>query len=386
MIDGTRDALRGLWFEPRAPKATGPGRADFMLVCVAVLIAGIEITTRPEVSWSSPSALISVVLFLTLLWRRQHPLATLLVTSGTSTLMELAWIEADRPFPGLFISALLVLIPYSVFRWGSGREAIIGLPVMVASVVFGLTAKDNTAGEVVGAFAVMSSAVAFGRATRYRIRERARQIEQMKLLERERLARDLHDTVAHHVSAIAVRAQAGLAVSSVDANAAREALGVIAAESTRTLAEMRMMVRSLRQDESAEFSPNPQIQDLVQLAEDSAGGPRVVVEICGEVEAVSASVSTATYRLAQESITNVRRHARNATRIEVIASVDKDNVRLRVHDDGDQLSVRTVSSAGYGVIGMIERAELLGGTCQAGPGPKRGWTVEAVLPRGGPRE
>ena len=204
--------------------------------------------------------------------------------------------------------------------------------------------------------------------------------------EREQLARDLHDTVAHHVSAIAVRAQAGLAMSASDDRAAREALQVIETEATRTLAEMRMMVRSLRQDESPDFSPNPRIQDLARLAGKSSGRPVVEVQISGDVDAVSPSVSTAIYRLAQESITNARRHARHATRVDVFVDIDDEYVRLRVHDDGDLVAERTFSSAGYGLIGMIERAELLGGTCEAGPGADRGWTVTAVLPRGGPAQ
>jgi signal transduction histidine kinase len=86
----------------------------------------------------------------------------------------------------------------------------------------------------------------------------------------------------------------------------------------------------------------------------------------------------------QESVTNARRHARHATRIEVRVTVDDTAVRLRVSDDGDTSPIRP-SPPGYGLIGMIERADLLGGTCAAGPGPDRGWTVTAVLPRTGSR-
>jgi signal transduction histidine kinase len=90
-------------------------------------------------------------------------------------------------------------------------------------------------------------------------------------------------------------------------------------------------------------------------------------------------VATAAYRLVQESITNARRHARHATRIEVAVAADETAVRLRVSDDGDP-APRTNGSVGYGLVGMTERAGLLGGSCAAGPNPGRGWSVNAVLP------
>ncbi len=88
------------------------------------------------------------------------------------------------------------------------------------------------------------------------------------------------------------------------------------------------------------------------------------------------------YRLAQEAITNATQHARHATRIDVHVAGDDDCVRLTVRDDGDAGSVDR-SRSGYGLIGMAERAALLGGTLEAGPGPGKGWTVDAVLPRAG---
>lgn len=108
---------------------------------------------------------------------------------------------------------------------------------------------------------------ALGAAFRYRASARMRELDQVKLLERERLARDLHDTVAHHVSAIAIRAQAGLATSVLQPDAATDALHVIEAEASRTLAEMRSMVRVLRRNEPADLAPSPGITDLEQLAE-----------------------------------------------------------------------------------------------------------------------
>ncbi|WP_312878359.1 sensor histidine kinase [Lentzea indica] len=103
------------------------------------------------------------------------------------------------------------------------------------------------------------------------------------------------------------------------------------------------------------------------------------MRIDGAVDDLPKSVGTAIYRLTQESVTNARRHARHATRIEVRVTVGDSSVHLRVSDDGDTGN-RGTSAQGNGLIGMMERADLLGGSCEAGPNPGRGWTVTAVLP------
>ena len=277
----------------------------------------------------------------------------------------------------------MLLLPYSLSRWGSGREAVIGSTIMFLKVGLSILAVVSQLADAVGGFGMLSSAIALGAAFRYRAGARMRELDQVKLVERERLARDLHDTVAHHVSAIAIRAQAGLAISASQPNAAVDALRVIEAEASRALAEMRAMVRVLRRDEPPDLAPSPRISDLDRLAGRSRTGPSVDVEIVGDLDDLSASVGTAIYRLAQESVTNARRHARNATRIEVHVAADDTLVRLRVSDDGETSNTRPPAPPGYGLIGMIERADLLGGTCEAGPVPDRGWTVTAVLPRAG---
>ena len=101
----------------------------------------------------------------------------------------------------------------------------------------------------------------------------------------------------------------------------------------------------------------------------------------GELDDLSPAVGAAIYRLAQESVTNARRHARHATQVTVAVTGDADRVRLTVDDDGSATGGR--AEAGHGLVGMRERATLLGGTFRAGPAAERGWRVEAVLPRAG---
>ena len=211
---------------------------------------------------------------------------------------------------------------------------------------------------------------------------RLREIDQVKLRERQQLARELHDTVAHHVSAIAIQAQAGRTVAAARPDAAVRALEVIEEEASRTLAEMRTMVGVLRDGDEPDRAPQRGVADIERLARDAAHGPRVDVELSGELDALRPSVEAAMYRLAQEAITNATQHARHATRIDVHVAGEEDCVRLTVCDDGDAGSADR-SQSGYGLVGMAERAALLGGTLEAGPGPGKGWTVNAVLPRAG---
>ncbi|WP_280498068.1 histidine kinase dimerization/phosphoacceptor domain-containing protein [Nocardia asiatica] len=105
------------------------------------------------------------------------------------------------------------LLPYALFRWGSKRDIVTGSVLVFTITGIAMLAGGPPVADVAGGFFVPSSAVALGLAFRYRARAKARELDQVKLIERERLARDLHDTVAHHMSAMAIRAQAGLATA-----------------------------------------------------------------------------------------------------------------------------------------------------------------------------
>lgn len=366
--------LRSVWDEPRPARAAARTWWDWALAGVLLAGAVIEAVVR-----SDPGSFVVAVLLLPLLVvRREKPLFAVAGAFGVAAVAAFVLgREAD-----LNVLVFMVLFPFALFRWGSGREAAIGLAVMYGKVGLSAALGYVGAGEAVAGWAVLGAACAVGAAARYRARARAREFEQVKLLERERLARDLHDTVAHHVSAMAIRAQAGLATAASRPEAATEALRLIESEASRALAEMRTMVRALRGNDSAELAPSPTVTDIALLASRGRPGPEVGVRIDGDVAALPASVGTALYRLAQESVTNARRHARNASRIDVLVTVGDAEARLLVSDDGDTGATRS-PAAGHGLIGMRERADLLGGSCEAGPGQDRGWTVAAVLPLAG---
>ena len=351
-----------------------------MLVALLVPTAIVEGVLRDDVTWRPVALPLAVGVVVALLWRRTHPLLVVAAVFGTLIVLDTASLLGPSESIGLNMMIAIVLFPYSLLRWGSGREIVIGLPFILVTLALGLTV-DNTGvvDSVLGSLFLLFPAT-LGVSVRYWSSSRARELDRVKLLEREQLARELHDTVAHHVSAIAIRAQAGRVVSASDPGAAVAALVVIEDEASRTLAELRSMVGALREDGRPELTPQPGIADLQRLADVHREGARVEVGRFGDLDNVSPTVGAAVYRIAQESITNSVRHARGLTHIGVRVEGDEDCVRLTVHDDGGPVSSAR-SSPGYGVVGMTERAALLGGSLEAGPAPAGGWTVHAVLPR-----
>jgi signal transduction histidine kinase len=378
------------WDEPGPPQPPRRVWRDWALVGVFGLAAVLEGTLRTDVPWRGLAVAIGVGLVPTLLWRRTRPLLMVGLAFGTGSV---ASVTTTGPPPRLDSSVYLLFLSYALGRWGTGRALAGGLAVMTGACVLSVFVDPVSPTDTGAGLALLVAAAAVGAMFRFRAAARLRAHEKVALLERERLARDLHDTVAHHVSAIAVRAQAGLATAPTDPAAAAAALELIEAEARRALAEMRAMVRVLRDgpDHDAarpapeDLTPNPGITDLAALARrDGDAGPSVQVRISGDVSTLAPSVAAALYRLAQEAVTNARRHARHATRIVVDLAADDSAVRLRIDDDGDPVGTRPTTSPGYGLRGMRERAQLLGGTFEAGPaGGSRGWTVTAVLPRGG---
>ncbi|WP_218054109.1 sensor histidine kinase [Microbacterium sp. 3J1] len=338
------------------------------LVAVLAVVEGI---LRTDLQQPLLSVIALFAVLPTVLWRRTKPLAMLVVAMVPLQLLP--------PDSTLYTSLFIMVNVYALFRWGSGRELIIGSAVLVASL--GLTfVRGGGLDDLIGGFALLVTVVLLGIAFRYRAGSRQRSLDSIRMREREHLARDLHDTVAHHVSAIAIRAQAGIAVGVRDPRAAQDALGVIEAEAAKTLTELRSMVRVLRQDDSAELAPSPRLVDIEQLAGTRPGGAVVAVDVTGDDGSIPPPVAAAVFRLAQESVTNALRHARQVSRVDVLVRADDGGVRMDVTNDGDAAASPV---PGFGIIGMMERAALLGGTCQAGPAPGGGWAVTAVLPRAG---
>ena len=376
-------ALRSLWAEPRAADTPERLWRDWVLVGALMVTALLEGALREDVTWRPFVTIVAVGLAPVLLWRRTHPLVSVVVGFGTGMALGLASLLGGVPSVGLDTMIYVLVLVYALVRWGSGREIVIGLTVVLVAAVFAIATDYTGPAEVIGGFAVLAAAAAGGAAFRYRAESRRRAVDQIRSQERVGLARELHDTVAHHVSAIAVQAQAGRTMAGKRPEAALEALSVIEGEASRTLAEMRAMVRVLRDGAPAEYAPQPGVADLVSLARRDPV-PVVDVELAGDLAGLRLQVDAAVYRLAQEALTNALRHARNASRVEIRVVEGAGRLRLRVTDDGQIDPVRPATH-GFGLLGMTERVQLLGGTLRAGPAPGGGWAVDAELPTEIPR-
>ncbi|WP_409331918.1 sensor histidine kinase [Trujillonella humicola] len=371
--------LAGIWAEPRPPRPPVRVWRDWALVAGLVAISLVELLLRDDRTWAPVEVGVSVVVAACLLWRRTRPLTAVAVAFGAVLAFDVARIVAIDA-TGLQSIAGLLVLPYALLRWGSGREAVLGLAVILVWLPVTLVANPASPAEMVAGYAFFLFSAALGAAVRYRTRSHDREIEQVRLRQRNELARELHDTVGHRVSAIAVQAQAGRALSVADPERALATLVTIEEEATRTLTEMRALVGVLRDGTDADLAPRRGVADVERLARPGGEVLGVRVRVAGDLEAIDPAVGTALYLIATEAVTNATRHASCATHVSVDVTGDRRRVHLRVHDDGEA-GATGPSQEGYGLRGMAERASLLGGSLRAGPDPGGGWSVDASLPR-----
>ena len=360
--------------DPRAPR-----RRDAVLAVALIALAVAEGMLRRDLPWPWATVGVTVVLLAGLPWRRRHPLILTLAMSVVTTGLAIAQALAGVPQSGLASMFVLLLVPYSLLRWGTRLERSVGsialaIGVLVSAALATGSTADRLIGAVVGILFV-GTACLIGALRRERAASLEREVAMARVQERTALARDLHDTVAHHVSAIAIRAQAASARGPHSAEVS-ESLGVIEREASAALGEMRAIVRTLR--EPAEYSPTRGLDDVAALA--TEGPPPVTVRI-DVAPAPPQLVALTLYRVAQEAVTNARRHAVDVGRIDVDMRTEADDVVLTVRDDGRTPAAK---GDGFGLRGMAERVALLGGRLDAGPGSDGGWMLRARIPGGTP--
>lgn len=408
--------------------AVGPRPRDAALVLPFVALALAEGMLRSELLLPAFTTALTIAMIGGLPWRRRHPLLLL----GWTTVLgaALAIVHARLGHDPVAMAAMIVLlaVPYSLFRHGTKNMRAVGGVVLAIGMSATLTQHAATLADTLVGLAVVGSAVLSGALVRERVAARARTLDMARAREREAVARDLHDTVAHHVTTIAIRAQVATAMPEDRAQVA-ESLAVIEREAQSVLAEMRALVRSLRDPSGhgagaenpsvVELDPAPGIAQLESLAD--PGPPQVTVRLGASAGAgtsastgASAAAASATapgslretaempqivrttlFRIAQEGVTNARRHAHGAQSIEVSVRVAADQVVLEIRDDAPERAVSRrgalpgapgrlgegeVPTGGHGLIGMRERASLLGGTLEAGPALEGGWLLRAELP------
>ena len=204
--------------------------------------------------------------------------------------------------------------------------------------------------------------------------------DQAAMGERARIARDLHDVVAHHVSAIAVQAESARLTTEGLPEEGRAHFESIGQTARDALTEMRRLLGVLRENADAEATRDPQpslarLNELVETAR--AAGTPVTLTLHGSVATLSPGVDLCAYRILQEALTNVRRHAPGAA-VDVELEYASDTLRLRVRDQGPGTEAPVLD--GHGLLGMRERALMVGGTLSAEPADGGGFSVEAELP------
>lgn len=372
--------LSRLWAEPR-PGASdpSPSRAEVVVATAVLVIAVVEVLLRGDLGWAGLPVGLGVALGVVL--RRVNPLAAVSCGFGTIASVDLLARLSGSPPVTVWVAAVVVAGLYALTRWGSGRELVLGGGVVTGCLGVIAWADTSTAQEWVGGVGMLLAVAAWGLVGRLRAQARTDLLERVRAQEREHLARELHDTVAHHLSAIIVQAQAGrMLLSTGSTGRAGEAMDVIGDEAHRTLTEMRSMVGLLR-DAGSGGSEQHRLADLSELAVQRFEDLTVSVTLA-ELPALAPPVESALFRVAQEAVTNAHRHARRARHIAIDVRAEAEVVRLSVRDDGTSAGS---AQRGYGLTGMHERITLLGGTFAAGPAEDGGWHVTVALPIGGGR-
>lgn len=336
-------------------------------------------------------------------WRRSRPALVFAAVAGASALQ--VFVVSD-PLPGQLAFPIAV---YSAARWGGRHVPVATLVVTVLAATVAswswthLYARgwSDFLGFFVTAAAIAVSAWALGMAGRQRdqhllgLVERARQAERMAERdialaaqdERSRIAREMHDVVAHGLSVMVVQADGARYAAPKDPQAAVDALETIAATGRESLQEMRRLLGLLRVGDSG-VAPQPRLEDVPHLvSEATAAGMQVESDFGDEpdgpdrlaLSTVPEGVGLAVYRVVQEALTNVRKHAGPGARVQVRVVRASRHIEFSVTDDGYGAATPS-DGAGLGLLGMEERVSVHGGSLDCGPGIGGGWRVQGRIP------
>ncbi|WP_299345549.1 sensor histidine kinase [uncultured Maritalea sp.] len=369
------------------------------ILAVAVLIATILMATgyddQPLIDYSPLDLPMTAVLIFTftsgtLMWRRRFPIAVLLAGLTASGLaIFLGYFEgpliavlvglygvgrlverSDHSFLGLFFTLVFVAISAMNEQHSNG---ILWVFVQLLTVVL-----VWYVGRFVNVRAENRALVA--EQEKQEQRQRTNEAQQAVANERTRIARDLHDIVAHHVSLMTVQAAAARTVAQKDLPRAIDAMEAVEQVGREALNELRQLLGILRLgNENDALDPQPGLDDVPRLVEQMRDtGLRIDLQIEGNSEKLTKGSNLAAYRIIQEALTNVLKHAGPKATSKVSVIVNESSTEITVCDDG--VASANVSRVGHGLIGMAERASLLGGTFSAGKRSVGGYEVRTCLP------
>lgn len=374
----------------RGPFARWPRVADAVLAIVVFLAAVFVATEEPNQDFdirtfddlSTIAVLIAAVASGALYWRRSRPLVVLGVTlAGSAVSMAIGFPEGGFA---------VIFAVYSAGRYADNdRWNYIGLGAAAALVGLGEFLDDVVLGELAFGLFVIFLVWYIGRRIRFR-GERAEQLEREQAAEarravaeeRTRIARELHDVVAHRVSLMTVQAGAAKTVAADDPEGALQAMEAVEQAGRQALDELRHLLGVLRPDAEVEvLGPQPGLAEVPRLVDQfGEAGLEVSLTIDGVETDLPARVDLFAYRIVQEALTNVLKHAGSHARTEVRVGTDNHGVEIEVLDNGHGATI--LPGSGHGIVGMRERALLLGGSLDTGPRPGGGFQVVAYLPIG----
>ncbi|MEX2551164.1 MAG: sensor histidine kinase [Nitriliruptoraceae bacterium] len=403
------------WRRLSAGEGTAERPPPLDIVVAAVLGLGLVVetvlVTRAElVDPLVPvpvGVLLALVVATPLAWRRVVPLVTIAVSGPATGLFTMLGYE-------LGVAGLTLLVAlYSIAAYGTRRDAQISLAITAGFVVVSLAVAWVRHGglEPIGAVVtalILGGAWAFGDRTRARrqvmeqLRVRAEEAERQQELvrelaaadERRRIARELHDIVAHAVSVVVVQASAGRRIADRDPSAAIPVLEDIEDSGREALAELRRLVTVLRDGAAAERpdGPQPTVEDIRELVQRLAeAGVPIRLLLNGQPSELPSGIEVSAYRIVQESLTNVLKHAGKVSEVVVIVDQDANGLDLTITDDGRGVRPPPAPDGpedgaerdrvpGAKLVGMRERVALFGGSLHAGPRETGGFEVRAHLP------
>lgn len=369
-----------------------PRQADLALAALLAAF-GLAELWLVHVGPKSIAVPATAVAGLALAFRRLAPLLTIAGALGAIAVESLLGVSLQKPDAPLLIALVAV---YTAGAYLSLRDAVAGLALAVAGIGASY-AGSSTNGHSDFAFTsvVVAAGWLVGRGMHGRVTQTAALAERTQQLEQEaeaeraaaiteerrRIARDLHDVIAHSVSVMVVQAGAAEDVFDRDPAAVLEPIRAVQETGRGALVEISRLLGLLRED-GAELglAPQPRIDDLPELAaQTEAAGLPVALRVEGTSRPLPLGVDLSIYRIAQEALTNALKHSTGA-RADVVLRYREDTVELAVENDG--VASANGHRGGHGLIGMRERIAVFGGTLDAGPRPDGGFLVVARLPCG----
>ncbi|MCT2586668.1 sensor histidine kinase [Actinophytocola gossypii] len=369
-------------------------RKQWPLAVALAVVALFELP--PSGSDGLPGVFSGVIAGVCAFFAPRNPQRNALIAAGVIAGLPLITglsATSDQPMTLTNLAASMALVAY-VVRQASRRDAVWSTLALVVANGFALGIRSpmfvTNSSSVLLLLFLLGVAIVTGWYFRARDRERNQTVRaavnSAQQGERMALARELHDVVAHHVTGIVVQAQAALLVAAKNPGVAVTALEKIEYSGTEALTAMRTLVGSLRDGTAATADPAATGQATTDLRADLAAlvdnyaGPPIALDL-DLPEELPHEVGRSVLRLVQESLTNVGKHAPDATEVRVRVARLGETLHIRVVDDGARRPVKPAGgSGGYGLVGMRERVELLGGRFEAGPSGYVGWSVEAWLP------